>query len=72
MHAVLHLQTNGPYPEDHQPLKERLRQTCFSCFLTHHHRTQLAVITHQNQLQKKYADNHGVEKGDLLLDSITV
>ncbi len=53
VHAVLDLQTDWPDPQNYQTLKQRLGQTSFSCLLTHHHRTQLAVITHQNQLRKK-------------------
>lgn len=50
MHTILHLQTDRSDTQNHQPLEQRLRQTRFSCFLTHDHRTQLTVIAHQNQL----------------------
>ena len=53
VHAVLDLQADWPDPQNHQTLKQRLGQTGFSRLLTHHHRAQLAVITHQNQLRKK-------------------
>lgn len=53
MHTVLDLQTDWPDSQNYQTLKQGLGQTCFGCLLTHHHRAQLAVITHQNQLQKK-------------------
>lgn len=53
VHAVLDLQTDWSDPQNYKTLKQRLGQTCFSCLLTHHHRSQLAVITHKNQLQRK-------------------
>lgn len=53
VHAVLDLKTDGPDAQNHKALKERLGQACLCCLLTHHHRAQLAVIPHQNQLQKK-------------------
>ncbi len=46
VHAVLHLQTDGSDAQHHQPLKQRLRQTCFSRLLAHDHRTQLTVVPH--------------------------
>lgn len=50
VHTVLHLEADGSDAQHHQPLKQRLRKACFSCLFTHHHWSQLAVISHQNQL----------------------
>ena len=62
MHTVLDLQTDWPDPQNYQTLKQGLGQTCFGCLLTHHHRAQLAVITHQNQLQKKQQKEEKIEE----------
>lgn len=51
MHAVLHLQTDGSDTQDHQAFKEGLGKTSLSCLLTHDHRPQLTVVTHQNELR---------------------
>lgn len=53
VHAVLDLQADRPDSQHHQSLEQRLRQTRLCRFLTHHHRTQLAVVAHQNQLQNR-------------------
>lgn len=52
VHAVLHLQADGPDPQHHQPLEERLRQPGLGGFFTHHDGAQLAVVTDKNQLWK--------------------
>ena len=51
MHAVLHLQADGPDAQHHQPLKQRLGQARLGRLLAHHHRAQLAVVAHQDELQ---------------------
>lgn len=48
VHTVLDLQTDWPDTQNYQALKKRLGQACFSCLLTHHHRPQLTVISHQD------------------------
>lgn len=48
VHTVLDLQTDWPDPQNHQTLKQRLRQAGFCCLLTHHDGPQLTVITHQD------------------------
>lgn len=50
MHAVLDLQADRPDAQNHQALKQGLGQTCFSRLLAHHHRAQLTVVAHQDQL----------------------
>lgn len=50
MHAVLDLQADGTDPQNHQSLKQGLRQAGFSSLLAHHHWSQLAVISNQNEL----------------------
>lgn len=50
MHSVLDLQADWPDPKDHQAFKKRLGQTRLGCLLAHHHGTQLAVVTHKNEL----------------------
>ena len=51
VHAVLHLQTDGPDAQNHQTLKQGLGQACFGRLLTHDHRAQLAVVSHKNELR---------------------
>lgn len=53
MHAVLDLQADRSDPQHHQPFKQGLGEAGFGCLLTHHHRTQLAVISHQDELRRK-------------------
>lgn len=53
VHSVLDLQTDWPDTQNHQALEQRLGQTCFSCLLAHHHRAQLTVVAHQDQLLGK-------------------
>ena len=50
VHAVLHLQTDGADTQHHQTLKQRLGQTGTCRLLAHHHRSQLAMVTHKDQL----------------------
>ena len=51
MHPVLDLQTDGPDAQNHQPLEQGLGQPRLGRLLTHHHRTQLAVVSNQDQLK---------------------
>ena len=51
MHAVLHLQTDGPDAQNHQTLKQGLGQARFGRLLTHDHRAQLAVISNKDELR---------------------
>lgn len=50
MHPVLDLQADGADAQHHQALEERLRQSRFGRFLAHHHRAQLAVVAHEDEL----------------------
>lgn len=53
VHTVLHLETYGSYAQYHQPLKQGLGQTSSGCLLAHDHRSKLAVVTYQDQLQQQ-------------------
>lgn len=57
VHAVLHLQPDGPDAQHHQPLKQGLGQPSLGSLLAHHHRPQLAVVTHQDQLWGEFGDS---------------
>jgi len=50
VHAVLHLQADGPDAQDHQALKQRLGEARLRRLLAHDHGAQLAVVPHQDQL----------------------
>lgn len=50
MHTILHLKADGSDAQHHQSLEKRLGQTRLSSLFTHDHWTELAVITHQDQL----------------------
>ena len=50
VHPVLDLEADGADAQHHQALKERLRQPSLGRLLAHHHRAQLAVVTHEDQL----------------------
>ena len=62
MHAVLHLQADGPDAQNHQPLKQRLGQARLGRLLTHHHRPQLTVVSHQDQLKGGETEKLDVDK----------
>lgn len=59
VHSILHLQTDGTDAQHDQTLKQRLGQPSFSRLLTHDHWAELAVVSHQNQLQREAStDGH--------------
>lgn len=51
VHAVLDLQADWPDSQNHQSFKQRLGQTCLGCLLTHHNRSELAVVANKNKLK---------------------
>lgn len=53
VHTVLDLQADRSDPQHHQAFKQGLGEAGFGCLLTHHNRTQLAVISHQDELRRK-------------------
>lgn len=63
VHTILDLQADRPDPQHHQALKQGLGETCFGCLLTHHNRTQLTVISNQNELRR----GKGVRKVSLFV-----
>lgn len=63
VHTILDLQADRPDPQHHQALKQGLGETCFGCLLTHHNRTQLTVISNQNELKR----GKGVRKVSLFV-----
>ena len=50
MHAVLHLEADGPQSEHDETLEQRLRETGARRLLAHDDRPQLAVVADEHEL----------------------
>src|SRR5690606_10880839 len=66
MHSVLDVQADWLTAKNNKALEEGLMKTCTGCLLIHNNRSQLLVITDQNNLfTAQYQRNHAFWLGRL-------